>query len=99
MPQISNALPDVEQRFAGRLFLITGHTGFTGSWACLWLRSIGCEISGLALAPDTRPSLFTDAGLDTDVRTVIGDIADPAVVHAAIADFRPELILHLAAQP
>ena len=99
MNQMSNALPQIEQRLAGRRVLVTGHTGFTGGWACLWLRSIGCELAGLALQPDTAPSLFLDAGIEADVQTVYGDISAPETVHAAIAGFRPELILHLAAQP
>lgn len=78
---------------------MTGHTGFTGSWACLWLDAIGCEVSGLALPPDTKPSLFEAAGLQQDVRSRFGDIADPAVVDEAIEQYQPELILHLAAQP
>ena len=88
-----------EQSLKRRKILVTGHTGFTGSWTCLWLQSIGCQISGLSLPPETQPALFDATGLGADVPGVFGDIADPTVVHDAIAAFQPDLILHLAAQP
>lgn len=88
-----------ERSLVGRKILVTGHTGFTGSWACLWLQAIGCDIHGLALAPETQPSLFEETRLAADVPGIEGDIADPAVVLQAVAAFEPELILHLAAQP
>lgn len=88
-----------EQILANKKVLITGHTGFTGSWTCLWLQAIGCRISGLSLPPETQPALFHETGLVASVPTVYGDIADPVVVRDAIMAFEPELILHLAAQP
>ncbi|WP_436315116.1 CDP-glucose 4,6-dehydratase [Variovorax sp. LjRoot84] len=94
----SNRLP-FEKTLQAKRILVTGHTGFTGSWACLWLKSIGCEVAGLALPPETNPSLFEALGLASDMPSLFGDISDPAVVHDAIAQTRPELILHLAAQP
>ncbi|MGJ7508099.1 CDP-glucose 4,6-dehydratase [Variovorax sp. GT1P44] len=79
--------------------LVTGHTGFTGSWACLWLQTIGCDVVGLALPPETQPALFDAVGLAPDIPSTFGDISDPRVVHDVIDRHRPELILHLAAQP
>ncbi|WP_436305645.1 CDP-glucose 4,6-dehydratase [Variovorax sp. LjRoot290] len=94
-----NLLLPFEEALQARSVLVTGHTGFTGSWVCLWLSAIGCKVSGLALPPETSPALFEAAGLGADIPTIYGDIADPAVVHDAIKQHRPELILHLAAQP
>lgn len=88
-----------EDALRNRRVLVTGHTGFTGSWASTWLHSIGCDVMGLALPPDTDPSLFNALGLDEKITSVIGDICDPRVVDDTVARFQPDLILHLAAQP
>lgn len=88
-----------EEVLSSKRVLVTGHTGFTGSWTCLWLQAIGCQVSGLALPPDTTPSLFDAADLARDVPAVLGDIADADVVQEAVARFEPDLVLHLAAQP
>lgn len=85
--------------FAGRSVLVTGHTGFKGSWLCLWLDRLGAQVSGYALEPPTQPSNFVAARvaevLAADVRA---DVRDRAALSAAIAGARPDLILHLAAQ-
>lgn len=88
-----------EKTLSGKKILVTGHTGFTGSWACLWLKAIGCQVFGLALPPETRPALFDAAALAPEIPAVLGDICDPETVHEAVKRFEPELILHLAAQP
>lgn len=88
-----------EEALGNRRILVTGHTGFTGSWASVWLLSIGCEVVGLALPPDTTPSLFNALELEKKITSVMGDIADARLVDDTIARFQPELILHLAAQP
>lgn len=85
--------------WAGRRILVTGHTGFKGSWLSLWLRTMGARVTGLALAPPTDPSLFAAGRLADMVDHIEGDIRDPAAVQAAIDRARPELIFHLAAQP
>lgn len=90
---------DFERTLAGKKIFVTGHTGFTGGWACLWLKSIGAEVAGYSLAPDTKPSLFGATRLGEDTRTTFGDICDYDRLHASIAEFQPDLILHLAAQP
>lgn len=88
-----------EQSLINKRILITGHTGFTGSWACLWLQSIGATIAGYSLAPNTTPSLFNALNLNDSVQTTFGDICDYPHFLAAVDNFQPELILHLAAQP
>ncbi|WP_028996361.1 CDP-glucose 4,6-dehydratase [Azohydromonas australica] len=83
----------------GRRVLLTGHTGFKGSWLSLWLQSLGAELQGLALEPPTTPSLFQEAGVAQGMASAIGDIRDYETVRACIAVFRPEVVIHMAAQP
>lgn len=83
--------------FSGKRILITGNTGFKGSWLSLWLQRLGADILGFSLdAP--QDSLFLQAGLDRTVKTVFGDLRDPEAVNRAVADFRPEIVIHMAAQ-
>jgi len=82
----------------GKRVLVTGHTGFKGSWLSLWLDALGAKVSGLALAPDTTPSLFVDLGLDSRIASTYGDIRERNVVENAFNDTQPEIVLHLAAQ-
>ena len=84
--------------YAGRKVLVTGHTGFKGSWLCLWLTRLGAQVSGLALAPDTDPAHWSLLGL-REVQSHEVDLRDRAGVRRAIAEIRPEIIFHLAAQP
>lgn len=79
--------------------LVTGHSGFTGGWACMWLQAIGAEVSGLSLEPDTSPSLFNAIGLGATVPGTFADICDYTAVHDTIRQIQPDLVLHLAAQP
>lgn len=84
--------------YRGRRVLVTGHTGFKGSWLALWLQALGAEVGGLALDPDTEPSHWQLLGLQLahDARI---DLRDPDGVRTAIAAFQPEVVFHLAAQP
>ena len=86
--------------FAGRRVLVTGHTGFKGSWLCEWLLSMGAEVSGFALEPPTNPSLFQDLGLAARIATHrIGDVRDGEELRRFVTEVRPEVVFHLAAQP
>ena len=83
----------------GRRVLLTGHTGFKGSWMSLWLQSMGAQLVGYALAPPTQPSLFEVAEVEKGMTSVIGDIRDLAKLQAVVAEFKPEVVIHMAAQP
>lgn len=83
----------------GKRVLVTGHTGFKGAWLTLWLHRMGARISGISLAPETEPSLFALAGIDRLADSQLQDIRDPAAVAVIVRDCRPEVVLHLAAQP
>lgn len=85
--------------FRGRRVLVTGHTGFKGSWLSRWLLDLGAEVTGLALAPDTEPSLFTLLKLQSHVDHHLLDLRDAEGVHRLVDRCRPEVVLHLAAQP
>ena len=85
--------------FRGRRVLVTGHTGFKGAWLGEWLLELGATISGVALAPNTEPSLFRQLGLETRLVHHLQDIRQPGAVAAIIRDFRPDFVFHLAAQP
>jgi CDP-glucose 4,6-dehydratase len=82
----------------GRRVLVTGHTGFKGSWLALWLRSLGAEVTGYALEPPSEPSLYDQARVSETLRDVRADVRDHARLSATIADARPEVVLHMAAQ-
>ncbi|RQW37690.1 CDP-glucose 4,6-dehydratase [Novosphingobium sp. LASN5T] len=82
----------------GRRVLLTGHTGFKGAWLMHWLRLLGAEVTGLALAPATKPNLAVMSGLVDPAISSLGDIRDGAAVEAEIERYRPEIVLHLAAQ-
>ncbi len=79
--------------------LITGHSGFKGSWLSLWLQSLGADVVGYALAPPTTPSLFEIARVADGMTSVIGDIRDLEHLQTVVVKHRPEIVFHLAAQP
>jgi CDP-glucose 4,6-dehydratase len=84
--------------WGGKRVLVTGHTGFKGAWLTLWLAELGARMGGYALAPDTEPSMFRALAIDGVCDSVIGDVRDPDRLAAAIAKFRPDVAIHLAAQ-
>jgi CDP-glucose 4,6-dehydratase len=90
---------DFEKNLIGKKIFVTGHTGFTGGWVCLWLSLIKAKVMGYSLKPHTQPSLFEAIRLEDEILSQFGDIRDYANLHKAIESFEPELILHLAAQP
>src|SRR5580700_8867479 len=99
-PNSSESPPlDFELTLGGRRILVTGHTGCTGGWLVSWLKRIGCDVAGLALAPVTEPSLFVAADIADGIASNIGDIRDFAAVRATVERHRPSVIIHLAAQP
>ncbi|MCX7747181.1 MAG: CDP-glucose 4,6-dehydratase [Clostridia bacterium] len=83
----------------GRKVFLTGHTGFKGSWMCLWLSMLGAEVTGYALNPPTMPSMFELCKIDSLVNSVIGDIRDRELLNTVIQKAEPEIIIHMAAQP
>lgn len=82
----------------GRRVLVTGHTGFKGSWLSLWLHRLGAEVTGYALEPATSPSLFEIAAIGGRIDSVIADVRDLGAVRSCMARAKPEVVIHLAAQ-
>ncbi len=78
---------------------ITGHTGFKGSWLCLWLHQLGADVSGYALDPSTEPSLYNLCRIDKLVRSTIADVRDGASLTDAMRAAKPDIVIHMAAQP
>jgi CDP-glucose 4,6-dehydratase len=99
------ALEDLEMSLSaafwhGRRVFLTGHTGFKGSWLSLWLIQLGAEVHGYALSPPTEPSLFELAGVAAGLASHrIADIRDVDSLKSAVAAARPEIVIHMAAQP
>ena len=93
------AVEKLVSNWEGRRVLVTGHTGFKGSWLALWLDAMGAEVTGFALPAPTDPSLFETARVAERVRHIEGDVRDLSALHAAFAEARPEMVFHLAAQP
>jgi CDP-glucose 4,6-dehydratase len=82
----------------GARVLVTGHTGFKGSWLCEWLLAAGAHVTGFALPPSTDPNLFSVLGLADRVDSRTGDIRDASAVDAVVRDAQPHVVFHLAAQ-
>ena len=85
--------------YKGKRVLITGHTGFKGAWLCQMLINAGAEVTGYALNPPTKPSLFEIANISGKMNSVIGDIRDLTKLKETFIKTQPEIVFHLAAQP
>ena len=90
---------EVSKEFwAGKRVLVTGHTGFKGSWLCLWLTMLGARVTGYALAAQTQPNLFEQADVGRDMLSIVGDVRDMSALHTAFEKSDPQIVMHLAAQ-
>lgn len=78
---------------------VTGHTGFKGSWLCLWLHELGSRVTGFSLEPPTQPSLYEIARIGELVHSVPGDVRDLAALKKALFEAKPDIVIHMAAQP
>ena len=85
--------------FKGKKVLVTGHTGFKGTWMCRTLIGAGAEVTGYSLEPPTDPNLFTMAGIEDKMNSVIADIRDLDKLSKVFRETTPEIVIHLAAQP
>lgn len=85
--------------YKGKTVLITGHTGFKGSWMCKLLSMAGAKVIGYSLNPPTTPSLFELSGVEKEIVSVIGDIRDLAKLNETMQKYRLEIVIHMAAQP
>lgn len=83
----------------GRRVLLTGHTGFKGGWAAIWLNQMGAGVTGLGLLPDTAPALFEQAGIADHTASRIVDLRDAERVRSTVRQARPQVVIHMAAQP
>ncbi len=85
--------------YKNKKILITGHTGFKGSWLSLWLSLLGANVLGYSLEPETTPSMYNVLNLESCVESVLGDIRDRENLQRVFDKFQPEIVFHLAAQP
>ncbi|MDD3419004.1 MAG: CDP-glucose 4,6-dehydratase [Candidatus Gastranaerophilales bacterium] len=89
----------MQEFFNGKRILVTGHTGFKGSWLALWLNSLGADILGYSLLPNTDPSMFNELKIFNKCKNVYANICDKKSLDEAFINFCPEIVFHLAAQP
>ena len=94
-PDVATPNPEF---WEGKRVLLTGHTGFKGSWLGLWLQGLGAKVTGLALGPPSRPSLFEEASVAKGMTSLLGDVRNLETVRGAFDRADPEIVIHLAAQ-
>lgn len=85
--------------YKGKKVFLTGHSGFKGSWLTLWLNSLGAEVLGYSLEPNTEPSMYNVLDLGSKCKSVFGNILDKDKLEKTMVDFNPDIVFHLAAQP
>lgn len=85
--------------YQGKRVLVTGHTGFKGTWMCAMLLQVGAQVTGYALEPPTEPSIYVLSGIDAKIHSVTGDIRDLGHLQKVFDDVQPEIVIHMAAQP
>jgi len=90
---------NLHQAFEGKRVWLSGHTGFKGSWLSEWLLHLGAVVHGYALAPETTPALFDQLGLSGRLEHEVADIRNAGAVKKSIHSFRPDFVIHMAAQP
>ncbi|WP_209847607.1 CDP-glucose 4,6-dehydratase [Paenibacillus sediminis] len=83
----------------GKKVLVTGHTGFKGSWLSIWLQHLGADVVGYALAPEARPNLFEAASVESGMQSELGDLNDYGRLVRLMKETSPDIVFHLAAQP
>jgi CDP-glucose 4,6-dehydratase len=83
----------------GKRIFLTGHTGFKGTWLSIWLLELGAKIKGYSLQPPTEPSLYNLCNMDDLVDSTIGDIRDFEILRQEMQNFKPDIVIHMAAQP
>ena len=102
-PQVTNraSIAAVNPSFwNGKQVFLTGHTGFKGGWLSLWLASMGAKVTGYSLKPNTTPNFFEVTQVQGDLEhSHVADIRDLEKLQKAMADARPEIVIHMAAQP
>lgn len=94
---MNSSSPD-SKFWRGKRVLLTGHTGFKGSWLTIWLRGLGAEVVGLSLPPQTQPSLFELASVGSLANGIFCDLADAASIRKTVFENEPDIVMHLAAQ-
>lgn len=90
---------DMLNTYKSKKVLITGHTGFKGSWLSVWLKKLGAEVIGYSLEPPAEPNLFNAIALRHKIRSILGDVKDEMHLFSVFKKYKPEMVFHLAAQP
>lgn len=90
---------DLKRFYLGKRVMVTGHTGFKGAWLCTLLKQFGSEVTGFALNPPTDPSLYHLANVSDGMNSIIGDVRDFESLKSVFEQSKPEIVIHLAAQP
>ena len=99
MEEMVKKMNNILSFYKNKRVLVTGHTGFKGTWLCKILLEAGAEIAGYSLLPPTEPNIFSVSGIESQMKSTIGDIRNIDDLKEMFYDFKPEIVFHLAAQP